>query len=280
VFVWGFTAVLGALISISAYELVWYRMLIASISLWLYDSYFAREKLTLSAKKQLKLMLIGVVVAIHWFFFYHSIKNSTISVALVCLSATALFTSFLNPIFKKGVKISLVDLFTGLVMIVGISLIFHFEGQYWEGILFGLIAALSAAIFTILNEIEVQGIPASTIGKFEMLGGFVSLSLYLLLTSSKHDYQFSLAQSDLIYLLLLGTVCTAFAYVMGVAVMRELSAFTVVLITNLEPVYGILLAFVIFGKQELMSAGFYQGALLILASVFLYPIVKKFFNKR
>lgn len=224
-------------------------------------------------------MGIGVIVALHWFFFYHSIKNSSISVALVCLSSTALFTSFMSPLFNKKSSFSWVDIGTGLVIIVGIVLIFHFETRYTEGIIYGLICSFMAALFTILNEIEVKGLSASKIGKFEMMGGFIAMSAYLAISSSSHEYNLRLNNADIGYLILLGTVCTAFAYVMGVAVMKELSAYMVVLITNLEPVYGIILAFLIFGKRELMTAGFYQGAGIILLAVFLYPFIKRKLNQ-
>jgi drug/metabolite transporter (DMT)-like permease len=279
VFIWGFTAILGALISVSAYELVWYRMLIASISLMVYEYFWNKNKPKLAFKKQLILLGIGGIVALHWFFFYHSIKTSTISVALVCLSSTALFTSFMSPIFNKKTKISLVDLFIALLIIVGIIFIFSFETQYTEGIIYGLIASFCAALFTILNEIEVKDLPASTIGSYQMIGGFLCLSAYLALTNHQHNYQFAISMSDFGYLVLLGTVCTALAYVTGVAVMKELSAYTVVLTTNLEPVYGIVLAVLIFGKRELMTAGFYQGAAIILLAVFVYPFVKRYFNR-
>lgn len=278
VFIWGFTAILGELITVSAYELVWYRMLIAAVSLGIYEKYLFKDRHIIDRKKALKLIGIGGIVALHWFFFYHSIKNSTISVALICLSSTALFTSFLSPIFNKSRKLSLIDLLTGLVIIAGIVLIFHFESGYTEGIIYGLICSFMAAMFTILNEIEVKGLAASTIGYYEMLGGFVFMSIYLFVTSFTTDYNFALSLSDSIYLIILGTICTALAYVFGVAVMKEISAYTVVLTTNLEPVYGIILAFLIFGKKELMTAGFYQGAFIILAAVFIYPFVKKRFN--
>ncbi len=254
-------------------------MLIASISLFAYEYFFVKSDSALSNKQRLKLLGIGGIVALHWFFFYHSIKTSTISVALVCLSSSALFTSFLSPIFNKKKEISLVDLIIGLVIIIGIVLIFSFETKYTEGIIYGLLASLFATIFTILNEIEVKGLKASTIGKYEMLGGFIGISIYMLLTNSQHPYQMQISSSDLMYLIILGTVCTALAYVMGVAVMKELSAYTVVLTTNLEPVYGIILAVIIFGKKELMTAGFYQGAAIILLAVFVYPFVKAYLKR-
>lgn len=255
-------------------------MLIASISLMAYEYFWVNSEQKLSAKRRLKLLGIGGIVALHWFFFYHSIKTSTISVALVCLSSSALFTSFLSPIFNKKKSISIVDLIIGLVIIVGIILIFSFESRYTEGIIFGLLASFFATVFTILNEIEVKGLKASTIGKYEMMGGFIGISIYMLLTNAQNHYQLSISTSDLLYLILLGTICTALAYVMGVAVMKELSAYTVVLTTNLEPVYGIILAVIIFGKRELMTAGFYQGAAIILVAVFVYPFVKTYFNRK
>lgn len=280
VFIWGFTAILGQLISISAYELVWYRMLIASISLYLYHRFFVKEKTPITKEKVLKLLGIGGIVALHWFFFYHSIKTSTISVSLICLSATALFTSFLNPIFHKKAGFSWLDLITGIVIIIGIILIFHFETGYTEGIIYGLLASFMAALFTILNEIEVKGIEASTIGMYEMIGGFICMTIYIAATSINTDYQLIISLSDTIYLLILGTICTALAYVIGVAVMKEISAYIVVLTTNLEPVYGIILAFIIFGEKELMTGGFYQGAFIILASVFAYPFIKRRLEKQ
>ena len=272
VFIWGFTAILGQLISIAALELVWYRMLIACISLLIYHVW-TKKSLKISQKDLGKLIGIGGIVALHWFFFYHSIKTSTISVALVCLSSSALFTSLLSPFYTK-LKTSALDLIIGLVIIVGIILIFHFETNYTLGIIYGLLASLMASIFTILNEKAVKKIEAASISFYEMLGGLAFLSAYMSLNPGAEHFQMQLSNFDLFYLIILGTVCTAIAYVLGVAVMKELSAYTVVLTTNLEPLYGIVLAYLIFGSKELMSAGFYQGAALILLAVFSYPLIK------
>ena len=272
VFIWGFTAILGQLISIAALELVWYRMLIACISLLIYHIW-TKKSLKIGQKDLGKLIGIGGIVALHWFFFYHSIKTSTISVALVCLSSSALFTSLLSPFYTK-LKTSALDLIIGLVIIVGIILIFHFETNYTLGIIYGLLASLMANIFTILNEKAVKKIEAASISFYEMLGGLAFLSAYMSLNPGAEHFQMQLSNFDLFYLIILGTVCTAIAYVLGVAVMKELSAYTVVLTTNLEPLYGIVLAYLIFGSKELMSAGFYQGAALILLAVFSYPLIK------
>ena len=272
VFIWGFTAILGQLISIAALELVWYRMLIACISLLIYHIW-TKKSLKINRKDLGKLIGIGGIVALHWFFFYHSIKTSTISVALVCISSSALFTSLLSPFYTK-LKTSALDLIIGLVIILGIILIFHFETNYTSGIIYGLLASLMASIFTILNEKAVKKIEAASISFYEMLGGLAFLSAYMSLNPGAEQFQMQISNTDLFYLIILGTICTAIAYVFGVAVMKELSAYTVVLTTNLEPLYGIVLAYLIFGSKELMSAGFYQGAALILVAVFSYPLIK------
>lgn len=276
VFIWGFTAILGALINMPAMELVWWRMLIAALSLFAYLLY-KKQPILLEPINILKLTGIGGIVALHWIFFFQSIKVSNVSVALVCLSSTALFTSFLSPIInRKG--FSVLDLSVGLVIIGGIYLIFHFETRYTEGIMYGLGTALLASLFTIINEKQIRNREAVMISFYEMLGGFLIISMYLLATFHSSDYHLSLNLSDFVYLMLLGTVCTAVAYVTGVSVMKEISAYTVVLTTNLEPVYGIVLAFFIFGEKEHMTPGFYAGALIILLSVFVYPILKRRFN--
>ncbi|HYH57382.1 MAG TPA: DMT family transporter [Anseongella sp.] len=274
VFIWGFTAILGALISLDALPLVWYRMLFAAISLAVFLR-FRKQLLPLPAKATFRLLGIGLLVAAHWICFYHSIKVSTIAVALVCLSAQTLFTGILEPLLNRR-KLSALDVLTGILIIGGITLIFHFETRYAEGILTGLAAALLACVFTILNSWEIKRTDAVLISLYEMTGGLTGITAFLAISGGLWNQRlFIFGPGDLLYLILLSTVCTAFAYVWGVAVMRELSAYTVVLITNLEPVYGILLGFIIFGESERMTTGFYLGAFIIIAAVFLHPVLKK-----
>lgn len=271
VFVWGFTGILGALISIPATQLVWYRVLIAFISLY---AYFKIGKISLSVSGAvfLKLFFTGAIVALHWILFFQSIKSSTVSVALVCLSSLTLFTAILEPIFKNQ-KISRLELFTGLVIICGIYMIFRFESRYTAGIIYGLMSALCASIFSIINSKQIQNRPAPLISFYELIGAWVWVSAYLFFSEGFND-SMKLNYSDFTYLMILGTICTSIAYVAGVAVMKELSAFRVALITNLEPVYGILLAFIFFGKREQMTFGFYAGAVIVLGAIFIYPIIK------
>jgi drug/metabolite transporter (DMT)-like permease len=273
VVIWGFTGILGALISIDAVQMVWYRVLIATASLFLYFL-FSKTSLKVTRKQFLQYFFTGSIVALHWVLFFHAIKVSTVSVTLVCLSSFTLFTAILEPLIKKQ-AVEKADVFIGMVIILGIYLIFKFESQYTLGIIFGLSAALASSLFSIINSTFIQKSEAKIIGFYEMAGAFFWVTLYRVFDQSLATETFNLSLMDWLCLIILGTVCTALAYVAGVSVMRTLSAFRVALITNLEPVYGIILAFLFFGKQEAMTFGFYMGAVLILGSVFLYPVYKK-----
>ena len=273
VVIWGFTGILGALISIDAVQMVWYRVLIATASLFLYFI-FSKTSLKVTRKQFLQYFFTGSIVALHWVLFFHAIKVSTVSVTLVCLSSFTLFTAILEPLIKKQ-AVEKADVFIGMVIILGIYLIFKFESQYTLGIIFGLSAALASSLFSIINSTFIQKSEAKIIGFYEMAGAFFWVTLYRIFDQSLATESFNLSLMDWVCLIILGTVCTALAYVAGVSVMRTLSAFRVALITNLEPVYGIILAFLFFGKQEAMTFGFYMGAVLILGSVFLYPVYKK-----
>jgi len=273
VFIWGFTGILGALISVNAIQLVWYRVLIATSTLLLYFL-FSKTSLRVSRLQLVQFILTGSIVAIHWILFFHAIKVSTVSVTLVCLSSFTLFTAILEPLIKKK-KILIPDVVIGLVIILGIYLIFKFESQYTWGIILGLSSALASSLFSIINSTLVQKSEPKIIGFYEMAGAFFWISLYRLFDHSLLSETFTLGINDWIWLMILGTICTALAYVAGVSVMRTLSAFRVALITNLEPVYGVLMAFIFFGTKEQMSLGFYLGATLIIGSVFGYPIYKK-----
>lgn len=273
VFIWGFTGILGALISIDAVQMVWYRVLIATITLFVYFK-LSKTSLMVTKRQFIQFFFTGSIVALHWILFFHAIKVSTVSVTLVCLSSFTLFTAILEPLIKKQ-KIQIPDIIIGLIIITGIYLIFKFESRYTLGIIFGLSAALASSLFGTINSILVQKSDALVISFYEIMGAFLWISLYRLFDHSLLTERFDLSPANWLYLGLLGTICTALAYVAGVSVMRTISAFQVALITNLEPVYGILLAFVFFGTRETMSIGFYLGAIIILGAVFLYPIYKK-----
>ncbi|TAE35095.1 MAG: EamA family transporter [Sphingobacteriales bacterium] len=275
VMVWGFTGVLGALISVNEYQLVWYRVLIAAVSLAIFCKI---KNISLKADFMpiLKLLGTGLLLGLHWILFFGAIKASNISITMVCLSSLTLFTSILEPIFNR-VKVSKLEVLIGMVIIFGIYLIFQFESQYTKGILMGLSSALLASMFTIINGKQIKNRSAIVISFYELVGAFLGVTVYLLFKNGVHQNLY-LPVNDVVYLLLLGTVCTSVAYVYGVTVMQHLSAFRVVLITNLEPVYAIIMALLFFGKTEHMSNQFYIGALIILMAIFSYPVLKRRMN--
>lgn len=277
VFVWGFTGILGALITISAVQLVWYRVLIASASLFLYFK-FNKTDFKVDRKSLVKLIATGAIVGAHWILFFAAIKLSTVAVTLVCLSSITLFTAIFEPLINKK-RISKLEILAGILIIVGIILIFKFESRYTKGIIAGLVSAVCASLFSIINSRQVKKFEAPVIAFYELSGAFVWISAYLFATAG-FTRDMLLKPADIGYLLLLGTICTSLAYVAGVSVMRELSAFRVALITNLEPVYGIIMSFIFFGDMNKMTLGFWGGAVLILSTIFLYPVARTQISKR
>lgn len=277
VLVWGFTGILGVLISITAVHLVWYRVLIAFITLFIYFK-FTDTPRKITREVFLKLFFTGAIVGAHWILFFQSIKSSNVSVGMVCLSSLTLFTAILEPILKRS-RISRLEIIIGLMIIFGIYLIFKFETRYTTGIILGLLSAFCGSLFSIINSKQIQNRPAPIISFYELIGAWVWISIYMLFTNG-FNASMKLNTADTIYLLILGIICTSIAYVAGVSVMKHLTAFRVALITNLEPIYGIILAFIFFGKNEQMTAGFYAGAVVILSSIFLHPFIKNKLEKR
>jgi drug/metabolite transporter (DMT)-like permease len=272
VFIWGFTGILGKLITITAVNLVWYRVLIAFCTLFLYFK-FKKQDIKVNQSTFLKLFFTGALVGGHWILFFQAIKVSTVSVTLVCLSSITLFTALFEPLINRK-PISKLEILSGILIIAGIVLIFKFETQYTLGITLALICAACASLFSIINSRQVKSIQPPVIAFYELLGAFFWITLYLLFSNTITNLTLP-KNSDIGYLLILGTICTSLAYVAGVSVMRELSAFKVALITNLEPVYGIIMAFMFFGDMHTMSIGFWIGAVIILSTIFLFPLAQK-----
>ena len=269
----GFTAILGALISIDAIPLVWFRMFLAAIGLFIYLKY-KRISISLTLKEQIHLYAIGLLVALHWVTFFHAIKVSNVSVTLGVFASTTLFTSFLEPFLQKR-KVLWLEVLIGLVIIGGIYLIFQYEMEYVEGILFSLLSAFLNGLFVVLNRNISRRWNPALISFYEMIGGFLGISLLFIFSGTIFMHLTSLDLRDFIWILILGFLCTSYAFAAIVEIMKELSAYTVVLAINLEPVYGIILAFFIFGEAERMSGGFYLGTLIIIISVFSYPYLKR-----
>jgi drug/metabolite transporter (DMT)-like permease len=265
VFVWGFTAILGALIHLKAIPLVWYRMFFAVLIVLLYFL-FKKKSLKVDKKGLFKFLISGIIIALHWMFFFSAIKVSNVSVALVSMSTGAFFTSLIEPLFFRR-KLNPIELLFGLIIVFGLYIIFNVETQYTLGIIYGLIASFLSALFTVLNGLYVKQYRGSVISFYQLLFGVLFISVYIFLTSSFTLKEFYLAPMDLIYLLILSSICTAYAFIASVNIMKHLSPFTVMLTINLEPVYGIILAVIIFGAKEKMSTQFYLGALIILITV-------------
>lgn len=272
VFIWGFTAILGALISIDAIPLVWYRMLFAVILVFIYFI-IKKKSLNVGPKALLKFFIGGVIIAVHWIFFFSAIKVANVSVALIALSTGALFTSFLEPLFFRR-RINFLELLFGLIVIAGLYIILNFEGGYTLGIIYALIASFLSVLFTVLNGLYVRKYTAEVISFYQLLFGVGFITIYVLFTTGFTFEQFALKSSDFLYLFILSSICTAYAFIVSVKIMKHLTPYTVILTLNLEPVYGIILAVLIFGEKEKMSTQFYVGATIILLIVVVNGILK------
>ena len=272
VFIFGFTAILGSLISIDSVQLVWYRMLIASICLLILAP-FLNKKLNISMSLFLKLFFCGVIISLHWVFFFKAIKVSNVSITLSILSLGAFITSFLEPILYKR-KIVFYEVILGLLVVAGTAIIFKTQFHYLEGILYALVSVILSVFFTLFNGKLIGKTSSFTISLYELMGGFLTISILLIINNDLNLDLLSLKNNDFVWLFILGTICTAYAFVISVEVMKHLTPYSVMLSINMEPVYGILLAIVFLNESENMSFDFYIGFLLIFISVILNGILK------
>lgn len=273
VFIWGFTAILGALISLDALPLVWWRM---SLAVFFILIYVLIKKIPIKIPKKtiLAFLFAGLIIALHWLTFFKAIKVSNVSITLACLSTGAFFTSILEPLLF-GKKIVWYEVLFGLIVIAGLYIIFNVEVDYVYGILLALTSAFLSSLFTIINSKFSKEHAPSVISFYELLGGVVFLSIYLLFSNGFSSEFFTVSWSDLGWLIVLASICTAFAFIVSVKVMKYLSPYTVMLTINLEPVYGIVLAVLLFKDAERMNPMFYLGAAIILTTVVLNGLIKK-----
>lgn len=278
VFIWGFTAVLGALISLDALPLVWWRMSLAVMMILVYMKY-KKISFNIANSKKILMLFAGLIIALHWLTFFKAIKVSNVSVTLACLSTGAFFTSILEPIFYNR-KIIWYEVLFGLLVVSGLYIIFNVEGDYWLGIVLALTSAILSALFTVINGKFAKEYNASTVSFYELLGGVLFLSVYMFFDSVFTKEFFILSLSDLGWLFILASVCTAYAFIASVAVMKHLSPYTVMLTINLEPIYGIILAILVFQEKEKMNPQFYIGAAIILMTVILNGIIKNVEKKK
>ena len=274
VFIWGFTAILGKLISLEALDLVWYRMLFASV-IMTFVVLFNKEKMKVPFNVLVGFIVSGIIIAAHWLTFYQAIKVSNVSITLACLSTGAFFASILEPIFYKR-KVIWYELLFGVIVVVGLGIIFNVETKYKTGIYLAVTSAFLSALFSVINGKYAKEYNPNIISLYELSSGVFFISIYLFFAGSFTPAFFALSVNDLIWLFLLSSICTAYAFSASVKVMKFLSPFTVMLTINLEPIYGIILALLIFKDGEEMTPLFYVGAIIILATVIANGIVKSY----
>jgi drug/metabolite transporter (DMT)-like permease len=265
VFIFGFTAILGKLISIDAVSLVWYRMVLATAVLTLFMWGF-KIPFSLSNKQLLIMMLCGVLIALHWVFFFHAVKVSNVSVTLSVMSAGALVTALIEPIVYKR-SFDLYEIVLGFVVVIALGMIMQTEYRFIDGIFFAFIAVLLSVAFTLINGKFVHKSDARVMSVYQLGTGAICMSVILFFQGKWSVDLVSITLADMLWILILAIVCTSYAFVVSIAVMRHLRPFSLMLAINMEPVYGILLGILIFGSDEKMSLPFYIGTLLILSSV-------------
>jgi drug/metabolite transporter (DMT)-like permease len=274
VFLWGFSAILGKLITIPAVEMVFYRGILATAGIGLVIV-LTRGTFRVTPAQLFRLFLIGAIVAIHWIAFFGSARISNVSVSLVGFATNSLWAALLEPVFTRT-RIKKSELFLGLLVIVGLCIIFSFDFSYPGGLLLGILAGFTSALFGVLNAKMVKDIPAFTITFYEMMSIFICIGLFLPVYPLISGQPLHLAPSamDWLYIALLAGVCSVYAYSVAVELMKRISVFLIQLTLNLEPLYGIVMAVIIFGQHEKMNVNFYIGTAVILCAVGSYPLIR------
>jgi drug/metabolite transporter (DMT)-like permease len=268
----GFTGIFGKLISLNEGLLVWYRVFFSFIWLLLILKLF-RVKTALPMRNKLDIAKVGMLITLHWVFFYGSIKYSNISIGVICFCLTSFFTAILEPIINRK-KFVATELLLSLLTLLGIALIFHFDASYQLGIAIGVVSSAFGALFTIYNERLVKRYDSKLNNYYQMAGGTIGLGILMPL----YLYYFPVKQlvpnlTDTLYLLMLSLFCTVGLYVMFAEVLKRISAFTVNLSFNLEPIYSIIIAFLFFDEGKEVNASFYVGLFFVVASVVLQTII-------
>lgn len=274
IFMWGFTGILGVLIHLEAFYIVWHRVLIAFLALGIALIFMKKSVKITSPKELLKFFGVGIIVALHWMTFYTSIQLSTASLGILCLSTTTLHVTWLEPLFMKR-KFSKLEFFFGLIVIYGIYFVSRdFNPKDYEALAYGLCSALFAALFSVFNARLAQDSPSYKITFYEMLAALVFLTIVLVAQGNFTAELFSMNTSDFLWLLFLGILCTSFAFLATIEVVKRLGAFTVSLSINLEPVYTILLAIFILKENKVLGSQFYIGAAIIVLVVIANAVLK------
>jgi drug/metabolite transporter (DMT)-like permease len=272
VIIYGFTPVLGKLISIDALPLVWWRLIISTVVLTGYFRY-RRFRIELASKTIILIVLTGLIVGLHWACFYQSIKVSNINTAMCGFATMTLFTALLEPLFFKR-RISILEVVLGLSTLIGLVIIAYNKEVKMEGIYYGLMAALTAALFVNINVKFARKHHAYSITFYEFIGAFICVTI-ISVAFRLQPWLMLDKPLDIFWLVILSVVCTVFPFIEATKIGKHINPFTMTLVNNLEPVYGIILAFLIFSKSEVMNLQFYIGASIIIAGVLLYPVFKK-----
>lgn len=278
VFLWGFTAILGKLIHANAQNLVFYRMLFAAVFLFIFIRIFKKQSIRVSKKLFWQLAAIGAFMALHWLCFFHSIKVSNVSIALSCLSLSTLFAAILEPvIFKRKIDVS--EIVMGIVILFCMYLIFQTEFRYKEGIFYGVLTALFGTVFSVFNGRLYGKTSSGNIIFYEIFCGWAILSVFYILTGQVGQLN-EISYRDLALVTLLAAVFTAYPMFESINLMKHITPFTLILTVNLEPIYGIILAYFIFGDSEHMSPVFYVASLVMILSIVANGIIKARKNAR
>ena len=278
VFIFGFTSVLGALISISALPITIYRMGIASFFLALFIFFYDKNKFKLRKVLIIKILICGLIIALHWITFFYAIKISNVSITVSMMSSAAFLTSLIEPLFFKK-KFLLYELILGILSLFGVSIIFNAEIKYIDGLIVALISSVLVSVFTILNSKIVIKNSSITISFYELFIGFLFSLFYYYLFIDTSLFLEKINYQDLTFLLILGIICTSYAFTKSVDLIKYLKPFTIMMIINMEPVYAILISLLIFGESEYLSINFYIGFIIILISVIINGFFKYKKNK-
>ena len=272
VIILGFTGVLGKLISLETIHLVWYRMGFSFLSLALF-LFFNRQPFTVSKQDFFGILGVGTLVTLHWLCFFESIKISTISVAVVCLSTSSLFSALIEPIFFKR-KLLAYEVIMGVIVILALAFVMGTETMYLWGYIYGITSALLGTLFTLFNAKYIKKVGAAQITMIEMLAGVIIISCLLLFQQDFTVFTSSMSITDFYYLIILAVLCTSMIFVWMTEIMRYITPYSLIMAINLEPIYSIILALLIFGNNELMSSSFYIGSSVIIGVVFLEGYLK------
>jgi drug/metabolite transporter (DMT)-like permease len=268
----GLTGIFGKLISLDALSLVWYRMLIAFLSLFIFLA-IKKQLFDINKKDFWGIIGVGVLVTFHWLFFFEAIKVSTVSVAVVCLATSSLFSALIEPIFFKR-KILFYEVILGVIVLGSLAYVLGTDSKYILGYFYGIMAAFFGTVFTLFNAKYIKKVDAAKITMIEMLTGVIIVSLIFVFQGNYSIFNNTISLPDFSYLIILGIVCTALVFVWMTEIMRHISPYSLIMAINLEPIYSIILALIIFGDSELMSTSFYIGSAIIIGVVFLDGYLK------